>query len=65
MKPEQVIEFIIDLVTYYLDELNSVPKNDFVHGQMTAYVDVLELIQDYQDKVNDKLKYTIQDKYPI
>lgn len=65
MKPEQVIEFIIDLVTYYLDELNSVPKNDFVHGQMTAYVDVLELIQDHQDKVNDKLKYTIQDKYPI
>ena len=44
MNSEQFINYVIDYVTFVLDELNSVPSNDFVHGEMTAYIDILEQI---------------------
>ncbi len=29
----------------FLDELNAIPRNDFIIGEMTAYVETLEILQ--------------------
>ena len=65
MNSEQFITHLIDSITYTLEELNSLPKNDFIHGEMTAYVDVLEQIQLHQECTRKKLDYVICKKYKI
>lgn len=65
MNSEQFITYLIDLITTSLEELNSTPKNDFTHGEMTAYVDILEQIQQHQNFSNHKLNYVICKKYKI
>lgn len=65
MNSEQFITYLIDLITTSLEELNSTPKNDFTHGEMTAYVDILEQIQQHQKASNHKLNYVICKKYKI
>ena len=65
MDSKQFINHLVDLVTSTLEELNSVPKNDFIHGEMTAYVDILEQIQKHQKVSREKLDYVISKKYKI
>ena len=65
MNAEEVIIRIIDLFTFYLEELNALPRNAFIHGEMTAYVETLELIQKYYNKYIKNLDYVIEDKYKI
>ncbi len=65
MNSEQFITYLIDNITTVLKELNSEPLNDFVHGEMTAYVDVLEQIQLHQKCSKNKLDYVICKKYKI
>ncbi len=65
MNSEQFITYLIDIITTVLEELNSEPLNDFVHGEMTAYVDVLEQIQLHQNCSKKKLNYVICEKYKI
>lgn len=65
MTLEQLITHIIDLYTYYLEELNSLPRNDFIHGEMTAYVETLEIIQTYQKNQHLDLSFNIGKKYKI
>ena len=65
MQIEKLIDFIIDLYTYYLDELNSLPRNDFILGEMTAYVETLEIIQQSLGRKHKKLDYVIEQKYKI
>ena len=65
MNSEEIIVFIIKLFTSYLDELSQLKGNEFIHGEMTAYVETLEILQKWKfaDKYN--LNYTITDKYNI
>ncbi|MBE5734483.1 MAG: hypothetical protein E7347_05495 [Clostridiales bacterium] len=65
MKCEQFITYLIDLIITALEELNSEPINDFIHGEMTAYVDVLEQIQAHQKPSANKLDFVICNKYKI
>ena len=65
MNSEQFINHLIDYVTFVLEELNSVPINDFIHGEMTAYIDILEQIQTCQTNSRTKLDYVICKKYKI
>ena len=65
MTSDKIIENLISLLTYYLDELCELPRNDFIHGEMTAYVDVLQVIQSHQDKTSDNLNYVIDKRYEI
>ncbi len=66
MTTEQLITHIINLFTYYLEELNSLPRNEFIHGEMTAYVETLEILQDWKDcKKYNLLDYVIAKKYKI
>lgn len=65
MNSKQFINHLIDTITSVLEELNSEPINDFIHGEKTAYVDVLEQIQMHQKNARDKLNYVICKRYKI
>lgn len=65
MNAEKILIYIIDLFTYYLDELNSLLRNDFIHGEMTAYVETLEIIQSWNKSSQHGLNYEIEDIYKI
>ena len=65
MNSDKILLYLVDLFTSYLDELNSLPRNDFIHGEMTAYVETLEIIQKYQKNIVEKLNFVIEEKYKI
>lgn len=65
MSTDQLILYLVSLLTDYLEELNSTPRNDFIHGEMTAYVETLEIIQKYSPFPIDELNFVIEDKYKI
>ncbi len=65
MTANEIIKYIIYLFTEYLEELNNLPRNDFIHGEMTAYVETLEIIQKYQVNISKNLNYVIEEKYKI
>lgn len=65
MKAEETIGYIIELFTYYLDELNENPRDDFTQGEMTAYVETLEILQHWDKAKSNGLNYRIEDKYKI
>lgn len=59
MSSKEILLLLTELFTSYLDELTSLPSNDFIQGEMTAYVECLEIIScwDYAPlTLKDKLK---------
>ena len=65
MSAKEIILYIINLYTAYLDELKAMPCTDFIHGEMTAYVETLEIIQMFQQNLTADLNYVIEDRYKI
>ncbi len=65
MNTKETLLNLITLITYYLEELNTVPLNDFIHGEITAYVEILELIQLWEEHKNYNLDFDIEKKYKI
>lgn len=65
MTTEQIIIYIINLFLDYLEELNSLPRNDFISGEMTAYVETLEILQSWKKSKYHGLDFNIEDKYKI
>jgi len=65
MNSDQILLYLVELFTLYLDELSELPRNDFIHGEMTAYVETLEIIQKYQQNLTNDLNYVIETKYKI
>ena len=51
MNAEETIIYLIQLYTQYLEELNAVPRNDFIIGEMTAYVETLEILQRWEKQL--------------
>ncbi len=65
MHAEEILSHIVSLFTEYLDELNLEKRNDFIHGEMTAYVETLEIIQALTNSSKYNLDYNIEEKYKI
>ena len=65
MNAEETIIYLIQLYTQYLEELNAVPRNDFTIGEMTAYVETLEILQRRKKANLYGLNFVIEDKYKI
>ncbi len=65
MNAEEILIYIIDLFTYYLDELNLLERNNFIHGEMTAYVETLEILQSWDKADSNGLNFIIADKYKL
>ena len=65
MNAEETIIYLIQLYIQYLDELNLSPRNDFIIGEMTAYVETLEILQRREKATRHGLDFVIEDKYKI
>ena len=65
MDAEETIIYLIQLYIQYLDELNLSPRNDFTIGEMTAYVETLEILQRRKKANLYGLNFVIEDKYKI
>ncbi len=65
MDAEETIIYLIQLYIQYLDELNLSPHNDFTIGEMTAYVETLEILQRWEKATRHGLDFVIEDKYKI
>ena len=65
MNAEETIIYLIQLYIQYLDELNLSPRNDFTIGEMTAYVETLEILQCWGKANCYGLDFVIEDKYKI
>ena len=65
MNAEETIIYLIQLYSQYLDELNLSPRNDFTVGEMTAYVETLEILQRRKKANHHGLDFVIEDKYKI
>ena len=65
MDAEETIIYLIELYSQYLDELNLSPRNDFTIGEMTAYVETLEILQRWEKATRHGLDFVIEDKYKI
>ncbi len=65
---EETLEYLIELFLYYLEELKEVDeynKNPFVHGEKTAYVECLEIIQKWSKSTIYGLNFDIEKRFPI
>ena len=65
MNAEETIIYLIQLYSQYLDELNVAPRNDFTIGEMTAYIETLEILQRWEKANSHGLDFVIEDKYKI
>ena len=65
MDAEDMIIYLIDMVTEYLDELNTCEPSEFTRGEKTAYVETLEILQYWKVAKAHGLDYKIEDKYKI
>ena len=65
MDAEETIIYLIELYSQYLEELNAVPRNDFIIREMTAYVETLEILQRWKKATRYGLDFVIEDKYKI
>ncbi len=62
MNSKEILLKLTELFTYYLEELCTVERNDFIHGEMTAYVECLEIIAECS---NIPIPKDIATKYDI
>lgn len=65
MNSEQTLIYLISLLTHHLNELVAHPRNNFIHGEMTAYVETLEVLQLWSQSTAYGLDYEIEDRYKI
>ena len=65
MNSEHTIIHLISLLTHHLNELAAHPRNNFIHGEMTAYVETLEVLQLWSQASTHGLDYEIEKRYPI
>lgn len=61
---EGILEYLIGLLEYYLKELNSI-EGDFFVGEKYAYVECLEIIQEWEMANKLGLDYNIEERFPI
>lgn len=64
---EEVLCYIIDLFTSYLEELADVweDKDDFAYGEKTAYTECLEIVQCWKDAEKHGLGFEIEKRFPL
>ena len=58
----RVIAALVAYITRSLDELNMQPLSDFDHGQKSAFVECLEVLQSLGVALLD---YAIETRYPV
>ncbi len=59
------MQFLIDLLEYHLEELNGMENVPFALGEKYAFVECLEIIQNWQNAEDFGLAYNVEERFPI
>lgn len=63
---EAVLKYMIELFLYYAEELyDSYENNDFCYGQMLAYIESLEIMQNWEKAKDFLLDFDLEEVYPL
>ncbi len=63
---EKVLVYLKNLLEFNLDELYDCGKtNEFIYGEKTAYVECLEIVQQWECAEDIGLDYEVEKKYPL
>ncbi len=64
---EEILEEMIDLFQSYLNEIEreNLRNTGFLYGEKTAYVECLEIIQQWEKADKNGLDYDIEEKFPL
>ena len=64
----EVLNFLITLLTAYLEELSSASALDadqFCYGEKTAYAECLELLQQWEFAEANGLDFDVENRFPL
>ena len=64
----ELLIFLISLLTAYLEELSSssaLDENQFCYGEKTAYTECLEWLQEWEFAESNGLDFEIENCYPL
>ncbi len=59
---KEIILTLTELLTYNLDELKTATRTQFVYGEMTAYVECLEILSTWEYST---VPHNVAEKYDI
>lgn len=62
---KETLGFLKEMLESNLAELNYSENNEFVYGEKTAYVECLEIIQQWDKSKKLGLTYNIQKRFPL
>ena len=65
---DEVLIFLISLLTTYLEELASstaLDKDQFFYGEKTAYTECLECLQDWEFAKVFGLDFDVEERFPL
>lgn len=62
---EWILQYLIELLEYYLEELNGMKKDGFFLGEKYAYVECLEIIREWEHAKRLGLDYDIEKRFPL
>jgi len=62
---KEILVEMINTFTEYLEEIASAETNEFLYGEKTAFVECLEIIQEWEYSKVFGLDFDIEKKYPL
>lgn len=62
---EEVLETLIIKINENLEDLSCFKMTEFIEGEMTAYIECLEIIQYWKYAEKNGLDFEIEKKYPL
>ncbi len=66
MKADQVLLKLINLFSLYLEELSTLPeRSSFVLGEMSAFIECLEIISEWESPITHDLNCTLAQKFGV
>ena len=62
---DDFVESILENLEELNLPLNTYPNSEFVHGEKTAFVECLELLEEQDETLRKKLPRDLEKRYPI
>ena len=65
---DELLIFLISLLTSYLEELSSASAADsdlFCYGEKTAYAECLEMLQRWEHAERNGLDFNVEKRFPL
>ena len=63
MNAKEVLIYLTQTLLFYLEELSEVEIDLFTHGEITAFVECLEIVQHWEEAKMHGLDFEIEEIY--